>query len=162
MLRVLAVDDESYVLRALAADLGDQRLELQTNADPRASLALLRDTEYDMVICDRHMPGISGLEMLTYVRKRHPNTVRIMLDGQLDKREMLESIQSAGIFGFVAKPWKLPDLRRVIREASNHRRELLEISTPSLTKVDFGPNDTIVLEMDLTTFDLKVPQFPGS
>lgn len=160
MLRVFAVDDESYVLRALSADLRDEKIDLELCADPRAALAQLRDTEFDIAICDRHMPGINGLELLTYLRKRHPNTVRLMLNGQLDKREMLESIQSAGVFGFIAKPWKVQDLKRVIHDAIKHRQELRRISTPSLTKVDFGPNDTIVMEMDLTTFDLKVPQFP--
>lgn len=160
MLRVFAVDDESYVLRALSADLRDEKFELELCADPRAALAQLRDTEFDIVICDRHMPGINGLELLTYLRKRHPNTVRLMLNGRLDKREMLESIQSAGVFGFIAKPWKVQDLKRVISDAVKHRRELRQIASPSLTKVDFGPNDTIVMEMDLTTFDLKVPQFP--
>jgi DNA-binding NtrC family response regulator len=160
MVRVFAVDDESYVLRALSADLHDESIELQTCADPRAALALLRHTEFDIVICDRHMPGISGLELLTYLRKRHPNSVRLMLNAQLDRKEMLESIQTAGIFGFIAKPWKLPDLKRALGEAIKHRRELLEISSPGLTKVDFGPNDTIVLDMDMTTFDLKIPQFP--
>lgn len=161
MLRVFAVDDESYVLRALSADLRDEPIELELCADPRAALAQLRDTEFDIVICDRHMPGVNGLELLTYLRKRHPNTVRLMLNGTLDKREMLESIQSAGVFGFVAKPWKVQDLKRVVRDAVKHRQELRQISTPGLTKVDFGPNDTIVMEMDLTTFDLKVPQFPS-
>ena len=162
LVRILAVDDESYVLRTLSTDLRDEKFELEICADPRAALALLRDTEFDIVICDRHMPGINGLELLTYLRKRHPNTVRLMLNDQPDKREMLESIQTAGIFGFITKPWKLPDLKRVLGEAIKHRREVRQISTPSLTKVDFGPNDTIVLEMDLTTFDLKIPQFPGS
>jgi DNA-binding NtrC family response regulator len=161
MVRVLAVDDESYVLRALSADLREESLELETCADPRAALAMLRDTEFDIVICDRHMPGINGLELLTYLRKRHPNSVRLMLNGRLDRKEMLESIQTAGIFGFIAKPWKPPDLKRVLGDAIKHRRELQALSTPSLTKVEFGPNDTIIMDMDLTTFDLKIPQFPS-
>lgn len=161
MLRVYAIDDESYVLRALATDLRDEKFELETCADPRTAIAQLRDAEYDIVIADRHMPGVGGLELLTFLRKHRPNTVRLMLNGRIDRREMLESIQTAGVFGFIAKPWKLSDLKRVIHEAIAHRQELRHISTPSLTKVEFGPNDTIMMEMDMTSFDLKVPQFPG-
>lgn len=159
MLRVLAVDDESYVLRALSADLRGEAFDLQTCADPRAALALLQSVEFDIILCDQHMPGVSGLELLTGLRKRHPNTVRLMLGGRIGKQEMLESIQAAGVFAFIEKPWKLPDLKRVMSQAVEHRRDLLSISSPGLTRVDFGPNDTIVIDADFTMSDLKAPVF---
>lgn len=126
MSRVLAVDDEAYVLRALQRELRAQPFDLVTESDPLAALERLRREEFDIVISDCRMPGIDGVRLLSEVRRRHPNTVRMMLSGHADMQDLLMSINEAGIYRFIPKPWSMPDLNAAVSEALAQRRVLLE------------------------------------
>lgn len=126
MARVLAVDDEAYVLRALQRELRGHPFDLITESDPAAALERVRQEEFDIVISDCRMPGIDGVRLLTEVRRRHPHTVRIMLSGHADMQDLLLSINEAGIYRFISKPWSMPDLSSAVTEALQQRRTLLE------------------------------------
>lgn len=126
MARVLAVDDEAYVLRALQRELRGQPFDLVTESDPALALERIRQEEFDIVISDCRMPGIDGVRLLTEVRRRHPHTVRIMLSGHADMQDLLLSINEAGIYRFISKPWNMPDLSSAVTEALQQRQNLLE------------------------------------
>lgn len=126
MARVLAVDDEAYVLRALQRELRGQPFDLVTESDPLVALERVRQEEFDLVISDCRMPGIDGVRLLTEVRRRHPHTVRIMLSGHADMQDLLLSINEAGIYRFISKPWSMPELSSAVTEALQQRRILLE------------------------------------
>lgn len=125
MPRLIAIDDEPHVLRALQRDLRDPALQLATESDPRAALQRLRDDEFDVVIADCRMPGLDGVRLLTEVRKRHPRTLRLMLIGHADMRGLGTALNEAGIFRFVAKPWGAPELLAAVRDALAQRERLL-------------------------------------
>jgi DNA-binding NtrC family response regulator len=124
--RVLAVDDEAYVLRALQLELRGHPLDLVTESDPAVALERVRQEEFDLVISDCRMPGIDGVRLLAEVRRRHPHTVRIMLSSHADMQDLLLSINEAGIYRLIGKPWSLPELRSAVTEALQQRRNLLE------------------------------------
>lgn len=126
MARVLAVDDEAYVLRALQRELRGHPFDLVTESDPAVALERVRQEEFDLVISDCRMPGIDGVRLLTEVRRRHPNTVRIMLSGHADMQDLLLSINEAGIYRFISKPWSMPELSSAVTEALQQRRSLVE------------------------------------
>jgi|JI10StandDraft_1071094.scaffolds.fasta_scaffold147733_3 DNA-binding NtrC family response regulator len=126
MARVLAVDDEAYVLRALQRELRSHPFDLVTESDPAVALERVRQEEFDLVISDCRMPGIDGVRLLTEVRRRHPHTVRIMLSGHADMQDLLLSINEAGIYRFISKPWSMPELSSAVTEALQQRRALLE------------------------------------
>jgi DNA-binding NtrC family response regulator len=124
--KVLAVDDEPSVLQSLQRDLRDHRLDLMTETDPAVALERVRQEQFDLVISDCRMPGIDGVRLLTEVRRRHPHAVRIMLSGHADMQDLLLSINEAGIYRFVRKPWSVPELSSAVTEALQQRRDLLE------------------------------------
>jgi two-component system probable response regulator PhcQ len=126
MSKVLAVDDEAYVLRALQRELRGHPFDLVTESDPLVALERLKTETFDVIISDCRMPGIDGVRLLTEARKRQPQSVRMMLSGHADMQDLLLSINEAGIYRFIPKPWSMPELSAAMSEALAQRRVLLE------------------------------------
>jgi DNA-binding NtrC family response regulator len=126
MPRLIAIDDEPQVLRDLQRELRDPSLQLTTESDPTAALARLADEEFDVVLADCRMPGVDGVALLTEARKRQPRTVRLLMTGHADMRGAAASLNEAGIFRFLAKPWGAPELRQAIADALVQRARLLD------------------------------------
>jgi DNA-binding NtrC family response regulator len=139
MPRLIAIDDEPPVLRELQRALHDPALQLTTESNPAAALARLGDEEFDIVLADCRMPGLGGVALLTEARKRHPRTVRLLMIGHADMRGSAASLNEAGIFRFVAKPWGAPELRQAIADALVQRARLLD--TERALQADAGADD---------------------
>lgn len=154
MPRLIAIDDETQVLRELQRELQDAALQLTTESDPQRALERLRDEEFDLVIADCRMPQLDGVQLLTEVRKRHPRTVRLMLIGHADMRGLGAALNDAGIFRFVAKPWGAPELREAVRDALERRRKLLE--TGRALRVSM-PVEDLSIRRHLSTDGLRKP-----
>lgn len=117
-IRILAVDDEPMVLRALArlgTRLGHR---VDAVADPRAALARLEASpdQYDMVFTDLTMPGMTGLELARAVRLVKPEIPIVLATGYLEA-EAQSRIAEAGIGDFIDKPFAMNELEEVIRRA---------------------------------------------
>ena len=115
--RVLCVDDEPHVLRALTWLLGGQ-FEVSTATNAADALDLLQKNDYDVVISDQRMPGVTGVEFLRDVRKRAPRAMRILLTGYSDLDAMERSANESEVFRFVTKPWNVRELSSVVAEAA--------------------------------------------
>lgn len=126
MSRVLVVDDEAHVLLALQRELSGHSLDLVTESDPLVALERLTAEAFDVIISDSRMPGIDGVRLLTEARKRQPHSVRVMLSGHADMPDLLLSLNEAGIYRFIPKPWSRPELVDAMREALAQRRMLQE------------------------------------
>nr|MDQ3746603.1 response regulator [Acidobacteriota bacterium] len=78
--RVLIADDEPEI-RAVLSDLLSRRYECTTVDSAEEALACLRERDYDLVISDIMMGGMSGLEMIPHLLRLAPDTVVIMISG---------------------------------------------------------------------------------
>ncbi|TVQ57644.1 MAG: response regulator [Spirulina sp. DLM2.Bin59] len=109
--RVLAVDDDPVLLRAMASFLAPWPIELQTLEDPRQFWATLQRTAPDLLILDVEMPHINGLELCQVVRN-DPNWAQlpiVFLSANCD-REMLQRIYQIGADDYISKPVSEPEL----------------------------------------------------
>lgn len=129
--RVLFVDDEPEVTRSLRATLRRAPFEVVTCNGSEEALALLDEEDIAVVVSDERMPGMSGSELLTVVRQRHPDVMRIILTGQASMDATISAINDAAVFRFLSKPVSRDDLldciasalaARVEREADAARR----------------------------------------
>lgn len=115
--RILVVDDEPenlYVLEALLDDDWDV-LTAESGAD---ALALLETAgEVDLVISDQRMPGMTGVELLSIIAERSPETMRIVLTGYTDAEPMVRAINEGAIYRFLLKPWNPDEMRAAVIEA---------------------------------------------
>jgi class 3 adenylate cyclase len=118
---VLLVDDEPRVLDSLEALLGMEHRVLRAET-PQAALHLLATEPVAVIVSDQRMPGMLGTELLARSRDVAPDTVRILLTAFTDPDALLDSINAAGIYHFVLKPWDPTELRLLIaRGVERHR-----------------------------------------
>jgi class 3 adenylate cyclase len=102
---VLVVDDDPAVCEAVRRVLAADGYGVHTVLDGQAALDLLRAEPIGLVISDKDMPGMSGLELLDLVRDRHPRVCRIMLTGKADLPSAIEAINASEVHRFIEKPW---------------------------------------------------------
>jgi two-component system, probable response regulator PhcQ len=132
MARLLLVDDEPNVLRALKRVLslaGDPPLALEaieTCELPRQALERLHEQAYDLILSDYRMPEMDGVAFLSAARQLQPDCARLILSAQADLQGLIGAINQAGIQRFIMKPWNDLDLRVALAEALEHRALLLE------------------------------------
>lgn len=111
---ILFVDDEPSILNALSRLLMDEKYSILTANSGQDGLALLEKQAVQIVISDFRMPGMNGVEFLSEVRKRWPDTVRIVLSGYADSSVIVSAINEGQVYKFIPKPWNNDDLRVTI------------------------------------------------
>jgi len=131
-LRILLVDDDRPTLSAYQRFAATQ-YQVDTAETSAAALAALdQNGPYAVVVADMHMPETSGLDLLVEVRRRAPDTVRVMLTGDDDKETAAEAVNTGRVFSFLAKPCPATRFLAAMAEASEQyqlvrrERELLE------------------------------------
>jgi len=100
MTRVLFVDDEPHVLAALRRNLAPyhDRWQLEFAAGGEAAVAMMTEAPVDVIVTDFRMPGMTGGQLLDTVRRRWPDTGRLMLSGHTDEQDLLEVMPVAQTF----------------------------------------------------------------
>ena len=103
--RILVVDDERHILKAVRRLFAGREFDLITAEDGSKALELLRQKTVSVLIADQRMPGMTGIELLDYARNHFPKTVRMMLTGNNDVSTAIKAINEGEVFRFVTKPW---------------------------------------------------------
>lgn len=116
-LRVMIVDDEPIVGKRLRPALEKHGFEVETFLDPSKALARLQEQEFDIVVTDFRMEELDGIQVLTHVMEKCPNTRVILITGYATVEVAREALVK-GAFDFIAKPFKPKDLRAVINKAA--------------------------------------------
>ncbi|PTV95497.1 two-component system response regulator HupR/HoxA [Rhodobacter aestuarii] len=114
---ILLVDDEPHSLSAMKLALEDD-FDILTAKGAAEALAILEEEWVQVIICDQRMPGRTGVDFLTEVRERWPETVRVILTGYTDSASMMTAINEAGIHQFLTKPWHPEQLLASARNAA--------------------------------------------
>jgi len=107
--KVLIVDDETSIRRALHTTLGTLGFDIAEATTGEQGLALLAADSYDAVLLDINMVGMGGIEACRQIRRRFPHLAVLMLtvrDSEDDKVEALE----AGADDYVTKPFHVREL----------------------------------------------------
>jgi DNA-binding response OmpR family regulator len=78
---ILVVDDDSALRRLVATVLERRKFRVTEAADGGQALSVLAETEFDLVITDIVMPEIEGLELVRYIRARHPRSKVMAVSG---------------------------------------------------------------------------------
>jgi two-component system KDP operon response regulator KdpE len=122
--RVLVVDDDPQILRAVRTSLQGHSYEVFTAGNGETALDVLPDADVDLVVLDLGLPGIGGQEVIARIRawSEVPIIVLSVRDGQRDKVDAFE----AGADDYVTKPFGMPELlarmRAVRRRSEGDRR----------------------------------------
>ncbi len=119
--RVLVVDDEQSMCEMLQTALGLRGFEVAWRTRPEGALALLREEDFDVVLSDLRMPGMSGTELCERVVANRPDIPVVVMTGFGSLEAAVAAIR-AGAYDFVTKPIELDLLQIALERAVRHRR----------------------------------------
>jgi len=122
--RILLVDDDETIRDTLYELLSEYYI-CQTAETAEKAFARLEADQYDVVLTDISMPGLSGLELLGHVRQKFPDTPVIIISG-IGDQEHAQGLIRLGAFDFLLKPFSLDVVEKSVKRAVEYRNRLLE------------------------------------
>jgi DNA-binding NtrC family response regulator len=117
---VLVVDDEPVVCDAIVRVLEHEGIRVAVAPSAEAALAHPALATCRFVVCDLMLPGRSGLELTGAIRVLHPGLPVVVISGYAT-RENAERARGAGATAFLAKPFDIPELLALVRQALGTR-----------------------------------------
>jgi len=120
-LRVLILDDEPIVCKRLKPAFQKAGHDVETFTESASALARIEQQRFDVVITDLKMEGTDGMQFLTRIKEKWPDTGVILITGFATLETARESFRK-GAFDFVAKPFKLKDIMEIVDRMQAKRR----------------------------------------
>lgn len=148
---ILLVDDEPHLTEALKRALRREPYEIFCASSAAAGLELLEKHSIDIVVSDEQMPGMSGCEFLTEVRRKYPTTIRMILTGQASIEAAIRAINDGEVYRFFTKPCNPEDLKVTLRQAVL-QKQLVEKSRRLLEK--YREQSSYLEELERTSPEL--------
>ncbi len=127
---ILVVDDEGAIRYSISKTLQRLGYQVHTAETGEEALEMMQRQEYDVVLTDIRMPGLTGVELLARIKEEAPDAVVILLTGYASLETAIESLR-LGAHDYLVKPSSSQDIRNSVAEglerARNlkHRRQLL-------------------------------------
>ena len=122
--RLLVVDDEESLRITTAAIFEKEGYIVHTASSGDEAIALLVDTDYDLVLTDLHMEGGDGLSVLNQIRSSAPLTISVVLTGFASVESAIAALQE-GAYDYLVKPCDIETMKHTIRRGVEHRRLML-------------------------------------
>jgi two-component system NtrC family response regulator len=108
-MRILVVDDEPGIRRAVAAEMEDAGYDVVTAASGSEAVLKFREAPVDLVITDLKMDGIDGLQVLQEIKRQRPETEVMMMTAHGSMETAVEAMR-AGAYDYISKPFDLDDM----------------------------------------------------
>jgi DNA-binding NtrC family response regulator len=144
--RILIVDDDAPMRSFLCTVLGEEGYMLVEARNGTEGLAMLSASDFDLVVTDLRMPGLSGMDLLREGKKARPEARWVVITAHGSIGNAVEAMRS-GASDYLTKPLRDPDelrhvIRRVLREAESETR--IHLLSEELGR-QFPPAETIFL-----------------
>ena len=113
---VMILDDEPIVCERLRSTLEKVNLDIETFIDPNEAIKRFAEKKFQILITDLKMKELDGIEVLKLVQKVSPKTKVIIITGFATVEKAREALK-IGAYDFIAKPFKLSQLRDLVIKA---------------------------------------------
>jgi len=123
--KLLVIDDEQIALKNLTHILKKEGYQVTALENSTEALSLIKNKEFDLILTDLKMEKIDGMDILKFSREHHPETEVIMITGFATVDSAIDAMK-AGAYHYIAKPYKIDEVRKVVKEAlekQNLKRE---------------------------------------
>lgn len=110
MKKILIVDDEVQILKALSRMFLETDYEIYTAENGMEALKLIETTEIDMVISDMRMPILDGYQLLSIIKEKYPKIIRVIISGYAEEKPMFRALLHNVAKLYVFKPWNNNEL----------------------------------------------------
>ena len=114
---ILFVDDEANILSALRRMFHGKNYTILLATSGAHALHQLAQQPVDLVVSDMHMPEQTGTQLLTIVKQRWPETMRIILTGRAEITDAMRAINDGEVYRYILKPWNEIELLTTIQDA---------------------------------------------
>lgn len=121
---ILVVDDDPRICELVCRWLTREGHSCMSAESGEGAVKLLRENRYDLVVTDIMMPGMSGVDLLTYVKSQFPEVAVLMLTA-VDDRETALMTFELGAYGYILKPFHGDDILLHVANALERRRVML-------------------------------------
>lgn len=118
---LLFVDDDNDFRDAAARRFSRRGFRVQEAAGVNDALRLLQDRQFDVVVSDMAMPGLTGIDLLQRVKELSPECEVLLLTGEGTVETAVQAMK-LGAYDFLAKPFSLAELETLIQKAYERRR----------------------------------------
>lgn len=112
------VDDEETLRWTLHEALVEEGYDIENTSDSIEALDLVKKASYDLVISDLRMPIMGGLQLISEIKKIHPDIKAIVITAYGSVETVIEAMR-LGVADFVTKPFKIEQMKRVIHKVLN-------------------------------------------
>jgi len=133
MSKILIVEDEAAIRRVLKKIISEENdtYQVEEAEDGLEGIELIKNNDYDLVLCDIKMPKMDGVEVLEKAKKIKPETPIVMISGHGDLDTAVNTMR-LGAFDYISKP---PDLNRLLNTVRNALdRKVLVLENKRLKK----------------------------
>ena len=120
-LKVLILDDEPIVCKRLKPSLEKLGFEVDTFTRSFEAMQAVEKSRYDIIVTDLKMEGMDGMRFLQEAKKLYPETEVIVITGFATMETAKESFKK-GVFDFIAKPFNLNEIQKVVQRAADKIR----------------------------------------
>lgn len=114
---LLIIDDEPNVCDSVH-DLLRREYRVLKAHSAQEGYRLMQEEEVHIVMSDQRMPQITGVELLTRLKSRYPQAVRMLFTGFADLESVIAAINQGHVFQFIRKPWQPEELLEAVRQAA--------------------------------------------
>ena len=138
--KILCVDDDANILAGFQRNLRKQFALDIAGGGEQGLAAVEANGPYAVVVADMQMPGMNGIQFLTKLEQRAPDTVRVMLTGNVDQKTAMDAVNEGHVFRFLTKPCSPESLAATLEAALGQyrlvtaEREILERTLNGTTK----------------------------
>ncbi|MBK9527140.1 MAG: sigma-54-dependent Fis family transcriptional regulator [Acidobacteria bacterium] len=153
--KVLIVDDDRFVRMALSEALKSWQYETVEADSVLSAKKAHADEDPAIVLLDIDLPDGSGLDVLKYIKEKTPETIAVMITGNVDVGNTVAALRG-GAHDFIGKPVRIEELRVTLRNAAETRelrREVDRVRTASKLGFSFeeiiGESETMKKAIDL-------------
>ena len=117
MSKILIIEDEAPIRRVLTKILSEESdtYLVQEAEDGLQGIELVKNEDFDLILCDIKMPKMDGVEVLEAVKKMKPEIPMVMISGHGDLETAIQTMR-LGAFDYISKP---PDLNRLLNTVRN-------------------------------------------
>ena len=127
-LRILWTDDEIEVLKPHIYFLREKGYEIDTCSNGNDTVDLVKQNQYDLILLDEHMPGLSGIETLRLIKQARPEIPVVMIT-KSEEEEIMEAAIGSEIADYLIKPVKPNQILLVLKKNLEQKRLITEITT---------------------------------
>jgi CheY-like chemotaxis protein len=109
-MKLLLIDDDAFLRDMYAIKFGEKGYEVKTADSPLAGLSLIeREQDFDVILLDMIMPGMTGTELITRIYEAHPDlSAKCIVLSNQGQQEDIDDAMNAGAIGYIIKADSVP------------------------------------------------------